>query len=560
MKKWDRGPKYRWTNDVVTLREIERKDLVKDRIRVRGTYTKEDGRPGTFDALNWPEARKQADEIKKRLEQGRAARSKSRTFAQVWKEWDASRDHDDLAPQTRGNDKRQGRYLLMEFGNKKIDSILPIDAESWLKALKKSKPGIVSGCRTQLGMVMRFARRKNYLPFNRLADDPIKLPPKDWERPWVPGWDPMDRIVDRGQELRPANVGGYPRLGWSNTNVAIALGGGAGLRISEAVAIRWEHVDFANSVLRIRKASTSRGLDDLPKKRKIRDVPMTQWVYDALFEHMHVLQALGVKLEGPVIYNRKNAGRPTTRDNWSRTVRLRLVQAGVLETTNSNGEWDFQVLRRFYISARYALGHKELEILEAVAHSRSDVTMKHYARALPEPPAIWRYRFRLAEPEQTTKVIDGGSAVVVDGIAQLPAPEIDAGSAAAPAWAIEAARLLDGGWTVAHVRTHLRVSQQQMFREFKRLGWGTPIERYNAARDRRFEELQHLAPIDIATQMGLGSVAPFFRWRRAHEAGVPNRRTSLKLLEKSRAEGGYIKTDTQPKQLSLLNFGPKTKT
>ena len=198
-------------------------------------------------------------------------------------------------------------------------------------------------CQIKLGQVFKFARRKRYLTFNPLLEDPIKLSPRDRERPWVPGWDLMDCIIERGQRMRPAHVNGYSRLLWSNTKVGNALGGGAGLQISEAVALAWDRrpgdedpcVDFANRVLHVRWACTSRGDFDRPKKKKIRDVPISQWVYDALFEHMHVLQTLGITLEGPVIYNSRNPGRPCTPDQWGVKLRKFLVQAGVLEISGS---------------------------------------------------------------------------------------------------------------------------------------------------------------------------------------------------------------------------------
>jgi integrase len=553
VKKWDRGPEYRWDNGVVECREIERKDLVKDQIRVRGRYTKEDGRPGTFDALNWRAARDEADKIKKRLEEGRAARSKSPTFERVWKEWNESREEDGLAPATRTLDGQRGRYLVQQFGKEPIDSILPIDAEHWLKKLCKSKPVLAHGCKIQLGQVCKFAKRKKYLTFNPIREDPIKLPPEERERPWVPSWDPMDRIINRGQGKRPATSRGYTRVGWSNMRTVVALAGGAGLRISEVVALRWESVDFANGVLHIHEASTSRGVTR-PKKNKIRDVPTTQWVYDALFEHMHVLKSVGIDPKGLVIYNRQNLGRPTTRCKWNTNLKRFLRYAGI----DREDEWHIHVFRRFYISARYALGHRELDILEAVAHEDSKVTKKHYARALPEPPPIWRYRFRPAEPDDQTKVIDGVGAVVGDCLPQLPAPE---GDGVGDAWAHEARRLLDGGWKIPEVMRHVRRSRAAMARAFKRLGWSSPAEIYRAARDRRFEAMDKEgdAPIDIWTRTGVSKSA-FYYWREARDAGIAATTKSLKELRESRRPQGSVATDRRQQQLSFLESGAKSMT
>jgi integrase len=531
----------------------KRPDLVKDPYRVRGRYT-EDGRPRTFDAMNWREARDRAAEINRALEEGRAARSKTPTFARVWKQWYAMREEDDLAPSTRRVHARCGRLLEAEFGRKPIDTILPIDAERWLKALAKSKPALAESCLDVLGQVFRFARRKKYLSSNPFLEDPVKLPPKEGALPWVPRWDVMERIVQRGQERRPIkNGGGYPRLYWSNIKTAIALGGGAGLRISEVVALRWEDIKWEDRVIKIRRASTSRGPDDLPKKKKIRDVPMTQWIYDALFEHMHVLQQIGKNLNAQVILNRKNPGQPISTQPWSDTLRRFLAHAGVIVAVED--DWRFHALRRFYISARFALGHRELDIREAVAHSSLETTFKHYARALPEPPGIWQYRFRPAEPDDQPKVIDGtAGAVVVDGMVQLSAPcGADSDDPAElPQWAREAKRYLEGGWKVGEVVRHIGYGRRHLSVTFRKHGLPPPIAVYRAALHRRFEQMYNdaIQPCDIATQTGV-HISVYERWQQTHEAGLPHTTKSLKELMKPRRGRGSVATDAVQTQLSL---------
>ena len=140
MKKPDRGPNYRWDNGVVMLREIKRPDLVKDPYRVRGQYTKEDGRPGTFDAMNWRAARgTKRTTINKDLEEGRAARSpRARRSRSVWKEWDRhARGRWEPGRRTPVRNEQtvyRSRYLKCRVRQAKpIDTIVPIDAERWLR-------------------------------------------------------------------------------------------------------------------------------------------------------------------------------------------------------------------------------------------------------------------------------------------------------------------------------------------------------------------------------------------------------------------------------------------
>ena len=574
----------------ISLREIERKDLVKDRIRVRIRYPKAGGGTGFHDAMNWRAAEAKADEIKKDIEAGREAITKSPTFARVCREWMAMRQEKDLSPSTLDGDKNSARYLCEEFRNKKITSILSIDAEGWLNKLAKSMPAQAKACQWQIGQVFRFAKRKNYLAVNPLLEDPIKRDQIDQEQNWVPDWDLMDRLIVFGQGRRPMGPSGYPRLNWSNIKTAIALGAGAGLRIGEVVALRWEHVDFTNRKLLIRKAVSSRGPDDLPKKRKIRDVPMTQWVYDALFEHMHVLRSVGVggfeRSDRPgawrayrdlrhdggfdchpkmqVIRNQQHPGKPSTRGNWANTFKLFLFNAGLLTDDrpepprsrtmrNIETEWRFNALRRFYISALYALRHPELEILEAVGHSSSDVTMKHYARALSAPPGIWQDRFSPAEPDTQDRIIDGSDAVVLDGIAQLPAPD-GPDADGVPAWVRLAENYLEGGWKIREILSHFGCPRQKLNEAFRRHGLPPPSQICRAALYRRFEQLYNEGkdhPIDIATKCRV-SVSTYIVWRRRHEADAPHTSKSLKELRKSDPLPNPNRTDRKQKQLKLI--------
>jgi integrase len=401
----------------------------------------------------------------------------------------------------------------------------------------------------QLGQVFRFARRKKYLTVNPLSDDPIRLPFRESKRKWVPSWDDMDRLVVIGRGRRPNGRQGHPRVSWSNIKVAIALGGGAGLRIGEVVALRWQDIDWINRVLHVRVARGSRGVD-LPKKRKIRDVPMTQWVYDTLLDQKHLLETLGRKIDGQILYNRYTKGKPLDQNAVNNTFKRFVVYAGLLESVRGRHEWHTHVLRRFYISARFALQHPPLEILEAVGHEDLKVTMKHYARALPEPPPIWRHRFQPAEPDDATRVIDGSGAVVVDGIAQLPAPEgadIDAG---VPEWLREAHRYLEGGWKIKEVAAYFGRSRGHLSEAFRRHGLRPPIEIYRGALYERYEQLykEGVPPCDIATMTGT-SRQTYHAWVTAHEAGVPNTTRSLNELRKSERAQESVARD--PKQMKL---------
>ena len=539
MRKPDRGPGYRERQGEVTLREIRRPDLVKDPYRVRLQFPKEDGRAGTFDAMNWREARDRARAINKELEEGRAVRSGTVRFERVWREWREYREEDHQRGHLRGGtlrrDEVKSAHVLKEFGNKQIDTIRSIDVERWAKGLAHEyRLSWARACYHQVRQVLRFAIRKRYLATNPFDRDPVDLR-KDSpdERPWVPGWGMVESLIECGNQPRAGGAGGgYSRVTWSNIKTAIALGAGASLRFGEVAALKWSNVDFANRVVRVREGlSAEDGIIDPKTPSSIRDVPMTQWVYEALFDHAHVLtvaangkqprhrpRAAANPVDGFVIRNRDHPGSPIRQPNWSLSFRRFLVQAGLIEDVREQGEWHFHVLRKFYISARLALGDNMMQVSEEAGHNATSVTFKHYARALPEPPAIWRHRFQPADSERAP-VLDGAALTMSNLL--LPAPASDGEPAAGlPDWVAEAERLLRGGWRVAEVAAHVRKTRSGMNHRFKELRLPPPQRIYIEARDRRFEQLssEGYGPVDIATMTGT-SVDSFEHWRRNSRGG-----------------------------------------
>jgi integrase len=571
MRKPDRGPSYRERQGAVTLREIKRPDLVKDPYRVRGQYPKEDGRTGTFDAMNWREARDKARAINKELEEGRAARSGSIKFQRVWKEWRRMREEDreqgDLRGGTLRRDQVKAAHVLKEFGAKNIDAIMSIDVERWAKRLTHEYSlSWGRACYHQVGQVLDYAVRKRYLACNPFRQDKVKLRKLPDERPWVPNWDLVERLIECGNRPRRGGPGGgYSRVTWSNIKTAIALGAGASLRFGEASALKWSDVDFANRVIRVREGQSAEdGIIDPKTPSSKRDVPIIQWVYEALLDHAHVLataangqqrryrpRAAANPTDGLVLRNRDHLGQPIHQPNWSLSFRRFLVRAGLIESVKERGEWHFHVLRKFYISARLACGDNMMQVSEEAGHNATSTTFKHYARALGEPPAIWRHRFQPADPE-TARMIDG--IAITDGAAVLlPSPTDRADADGLPEWVAEAVRLLKGGWRVGAVAEHLGKDRSSMNHRFKELALPPPQRIYLQARDRRYEQLHNegYQAIDVATMTGT-SVHSYEHWLRTYEACVPNTGNSSRRLRQSERRRATVATDAEQKQLRLL--------
>jgi integrase len=101
------------------------------------------------------------------------------------------------------------------------------------------------------------------------------------------------------------------RKGW-RTHLIVLMGGEAGLRCGEMVALEWRDVDLTKRQLCVRQ-SDWRGQLTAPKNSRIRYLPMTQRLVSTLKEYRH-LRSLRVLC--------KDNGEPLTRQSaWSRVRR-----------------------------------------------------------------------------------------------------------------------------------------------------------------------------------------------------------------------------------------------
>jgi integrase len=104
----------------------------------------------------------------------------------------------------------------------------------------------------------------------------VTLLPVDDQRP-PEFWEP-----DQFEELvRSATLVG------EEAQLRTLLGGDAGLRLGEIVALEWTDIDFARNVLHVQRAEW-RGVVDKPKGGKTRLVPMTSRLAAALKAHRHL--------------------------------------------------------------------------------------------------------------------------------------------------------------------------------------------------------------------------------------------------------------------------------
>jgi integrase len=148
-----------------------------------------------------------------------------------------------------------------------------------------------------------------------------------------------------------------------------------GLRISEAVALRWRDIGLGDAPeIRVRRRYR-RGRFDFPKTGAgRRDIAIDQDLADALTLHR------GLAAEDDLVFPSRN-GTPLDADN----VRARVLTPLVGEVGASG--LSFHAFRHFYASAQIEAGVNPVQLADSLGHANAAVTLGVYAHAFKDGKA-----------------------------------------------------------------------------------------------------------------------------------------------------------------------------
>jgi integrase len=153
----------------------------------------------------------------------------------------------------------------------------------------------------------------------------------------------------------------------------LAVLAGAGLRIGEALGLRWGDVDLAVGTLRVVKSKTDAG---------VRVVDLTPALREELAKHK-----ADARFDGPDDYVFATAtGRAKNRHNERRAVLLPAIKAANERLERLGiapiGPATFHSLRRTFASIRAALGDDPAYIAEQIGHEDATFSLNVYAKAV----------------------------------------------------------------------------------------------------------------------------------------------------------------------------------
>jgi integrase len=235
-------------------------------------------------------------------------------------------------------------HLLPLLGDRKLDAIRNEDVQHLKFVLHAKAAKTVNNVLTVLNVLLKKAVEWDVI--ERMPCS-IRLLPIVRSDASFHDFDSYERLVVEAK-----------RSGW-RTHLVVLLGGEAGLRCGEMVALQWKDVDLRNQRLCVRH-SDWRGQLTAPKNGRIRYVPLTERLAGALRDYRHV--------RGPRVLC-KDDGRPLSRQSaWTRVrraVKRARVPTGV------------HILRHTFCSHLAMRGAAGRAIQELVGHQELSMTQRY---------------------------------------------------------------------------------------------------------------------------------------------------------------------------------------
>jgi integrase len=162
-------------------------------------------------------------------------------------------------------------HLAKAFGDKRLDEISTEDVQRLKAALVEHAPKTVNNVLTTLSVVLRTAVEWGVVERVPCSIKLLKAPKGEAS---FHDFDEFERLVEMARSEALALL-------------VVLLGGEAGLRCGEIMALEWTDVDLAKRQLTV-ACSEWKGHVTMPKGGRIRYVPMTRRLTDALREVRHL--------------------------------------------------------------------------------------------------------------------------------------------------------------------------------------------------------------------------------------------------------------------------------
>jgi len=318
-------------------------------------------------------------------------------FASEWferKRLEGGRQGRGLAEKSRLDlEWRLSNHLLPAFAQKRLDEISIKDVDDYrLAKVREGSLGPTSVNKTiaTLTAILEAAVEYELIDRNVAQGRRRRLPAATPKRTWIDRADHIAALLAAaGQVDQNAHVHRGKRRALLATLIF------AGLRIGEALALRWRDVDLARGTITVRAAKTDAG---------VRTVDILPILRDELADYRPRIDA-----EPDQFVFGRSSGCPESAEN----VRLRILAKAVERANEQLGREGVELLpdrltphslRRTFASLLFALGETPPYVMQQIGHTTPNLTLAIYARQMDR---------RDGEPERLNALVGGHAAFSV---------------------------------------------------------------------------------------------------------------------------------------------------
>ena len=275
-------------------------------------------------------------------------------------------------------DSRLRTHLLPLLGSRRLDQITAEDVQTIKQRLKHRSAKTTNNVLTVLSMMLKKAVEWDVIV--KMPCTIARLPVRGKPKPRFHKFGEFEQLLQAAKDAD-----------W-RAELAVLLGGEAGLRLGEMVPLEWDDCNFATRKIHVERAEW-KGIVSTPKSGESRVVPMTQRVLTSLREHRH-LRHRRVFVT--------NDGVPLTSKQVADYVRRAARKAGLRHR-------GVHALRHTFCSHLAMLGGAVRAIQEAAGHSSLKTTEIYMhaiqsvvdatVRLLDQPRAVFGEILEKAESE-----------------------------------------------------------------------------------------------------------------------------------------------------------------
>ncbi len=317
------------------------------------------------------------------------------TFEELATEWlehqllEGGRAGGGLAAKSREDlEWRLVKHLLPVLGSLRIDEITVRDVDDYrLSKVRAGRlaPSSINKTLTTLATILELGVEYDLIDGNPAQGRRRRLRSVAPTRPWLDRADHIEALLSGAQAL---DMSARATPGQRRALIATLIF--AGLRIGEALALRWEDVDLQRRVIVVTAAKTAAGV------RSVNIVPV---LHEELAKYRQ-------RLDPPA--SARAFGTSTGRPHGASNIRRRVLAPAVKLANARLAQRDLDPievgltphsLRRIFASLLFAIGETPPYVMAQMGHTSANLTLSIYARQMLR---------RDGEPERLRALVEGG--------------------------------------------------------------------------------------------------------------------------------------------------------